>query len=101
MHGPLPYVQITIPAAPAGSAVLGDVAALGLPAIAGASEGGGTNSLLLTLGVSLLAEAAIVAPRALGTGVALRFGYQNVRSRHGTAHSAGAAWADSRKSNRA
>jgi hypothetical protein len=36
---------------------------------AGASAGGGTNSLLLTLGVSLLAEAAIVAPRALSTGV--------------------------------
>jgi uncharacterized membrane protein len=36
---------------------------------AGASAGGGTNSLLLSLGVSLLAEAAIVAPRALSTGI--------------------------------
>ena len=36
---------------------------------AGASGGGGTNSLLLTLGVSLLAEAAVVGPRALSTGV--------------------------------
>jgi hypothetical protein len=35
----------------------------------GASAGGGTNSLLLSLGVSLLAEAAIVAPRALSTGL--------------------------------
>jgi hypothetical protein len=36
---------------------------------AGASAGGGTNSLLLSLGVSLLCEAAIVAPRALSTGL--------------------------------
>ena len=36
---------------------------------AGASAGGGTSSLLLSLGVSLLAEAAIVGPRALSTGV--------------------------------
>ncbi len=36
---------------------------------AGASAGGGTNSLLLSLGVSLLAEAAIVGPRALSTGL--------------------------------
>jgi hypothetical protein len=36
---------------------------------AGASAGGGTDSLLLSLGVSLLAEAAIVAPRALSTGL--------------------------------
>jgi len=36
---------------------------------AGASAGGGTNTLLLTLGASLLAEAAIVAPRALSSGV--------------------------------
>ena len=34
-----------------------------------ASAGGGASSLLLTLGVSLLAEAAIVAPRALSTGL--------------------------------
>jgi hypothetical protein len=36
---------------------------------AGASAGGGTSSLLFSLGVSLLAEAAIVGPRALSTGV--------------------------------
>jgi len=36
---------------------------------AGASAGAGTHTLLLSLGVSLLAEAAIVAPRALSTGV--------------------------------
>jgi hypothetical protein len=36
---------------------------------AGASAGAGTSTLLLSLGVSLLAEAAIVAPRALSTGV--------------------------------
>jgi hypothetical protein len=36
---------------------------------AGASAGGGTKTLLLSLGVSLLAEAAIVAPRALSTGL--------------------------------
>jgi hypothetical protein len=34
-----------------------------------ASAGGGTSSLLLALGVSLLAEAAIVGPRALSTGL--------------------------------
>jgi hypothetical protein len=36
---------------------------------AGASAGGGTKTLLLSLGVSLLAEAAIVALRALSTGL--------------------------------
>jgi FtsH-binding integral membrane protein len=36
---------------------------------AGASAGGGSNGLLLTLGVSLLAEAAIVGPRAVATGL--------------------------------
>jgi hypothetical protein len=40
-----------------------------IAAATGASAGGGTNTLLLTLGVSLLAEAAIVGPRALSTGV--------------------------------
>lgn len=35
----------------------------------GASAGGGSNSLLVSLGASLLAEAAIVAPRALSTGL--------------------------------
>jgi hypothetical protein len=41
----------------------------GIASSAGASAGGGTNSLLLSLGVSQLAEAAIVGPRALFTGV--------------------------------
>jgi hypothetical protein len=36
---------------------------------AGASVGGGTSTLLLSLGVSMLSEAAIVAPRALSTGL--------------------------------
>ncbi|HTV12573.1 MAG TPA: hypothetical protein VME20_12015 [Acidimicrobiales bacterium] len=36
---------------------------------AGASAGGGTNSLLVSLGASLLAEAAVVGPRALSTGL--------------------------------
>jgi hypothetical protein len=36
---------------------------------AGASAGGGSNALLFTLGVSLLAEAAIVGPRAMATGL--------------------------------
>jgi hypothetical protein len=33
------------------------------------ASAGGTSSLLLTLGISLLAEAAIVGPRALSTGL--------------------------------
>jgi hypothetical protein len=40
-----------------------------LAGAAGASAGGGTSSLLLSLGVSLLAEAAVVGPRALSTGL--------------------------------
>jgi hypothetical protein len=36
---------------------------------AGAAAGAGTDSLMLSLGVSLLAEAAVVAPRALATGL--------------------------------
>ena len=42
---------------------------------AGASAGGGTSSLLLSLGVSLLAEAAIVGPRALSTGLPFATGH--------------------------
>jgi|SRR5271170_1791582 len=41
----------------------------------GASAGGGTSTLLLTLGVSLLAEAAIVGPRALSTGLPFTAGH--------------------------
>ncbi len=51
-----------------------------LTVIAGAahaSAGGGTNSLLLTLGISLLAEAAVVGPRALSTGVPFAAGHQD------------------------
>ncbi|HUA49876.1 MAG TPA: hypothetical protein VMA77_31885 [Solirubrobacteraceae bacterium] len=36
---------------------------------AGAPGGAGTNGLLLALGISLLAEAAVVGPRALASGV--------------------------------
>jgi hypothetical protein len=35
----------------------------------GSAAGAGTDSLLLALGLSLLAEAAVIAPRALSTGV--------------------------------
>jgi len=42
---------------------------IAIASAAGASAGGGTSSLLLTLGVSLLAEAAIVGPRARSTGL--------------------------------
>jgi hypothetical protein len=43
---------------------------------AGASAGGGTSTLLLTLGISLLAEAAVVGPRALSTGLPFATGHQ-------------------------
>jgi hypothetical protein len=42
---------------------------IAIASAADASAGGGTSSLLLTLGVSLLAEAAIVSPRARSTGL--------------------------------
>lgn len=42
-----------------------------------ASAGGGTSSLLLALGVSLLAEAAIVGPRALSTGLPFAADHEN------------------------
>lgn len=42
---------------------------MGVAGATGAAAGGGTNSLLVSLGASLLAEAAIVGPRALSTGV--------------------------------
>jgi hypothetical protein len=47
---------------------------IAIASAAGASAGGGTSSLLLTLGVSLLAEAAIVGPRARSTGLPLATG---------------------------
>ncbi len=40
-----------------------------IASVVGASAGGGTSSLLFCLGVSLLAEAAIVGPRARSTGL--------------------------------
>lgn len=48
--------------------------------IAHAAAGGGTSSLLLTLGISLLAEAAIVGPRALSTGLPFAAGHQDSAS---------------------
>ncbi len=46
----------------------------------GASAGGGTSSLLLCLGVSLLAEAAIVGPRARSTGLPFATGHEDSNS---------------------
>jgi hypothetical protein len=40
-----------------------------IASVVGASAGGGTSSLLFCLGVSLLAETAIVGPRARSTGL--------------------------------
>ena len=51
-----------------------------LTVIAGAahaSAGAGTSSLLLALGVSLLAEAAIVGPRAMSTGLPFATDHQD------------------------
>jgi hypothetical protein len=45
------------------------VVLVGVASAAHASAGAGTNTLLLALGASLLAEAAIVGPRALSTGL--------------------------------
>jgi hypothetical protein len=44
---------------------------------AGAANGAGTSTLLLSLGVSLLGEAATVAPRALATGVPFAADHSN------------------------
>lgn len=41
----------------------------GIAFVAGASAGGGTHGLLLSLGASLIAEAVVVGPRALSTGL--------------------------------
>jgi hypothetical protein len=49
---------------------------IAIASAAGASAGSGTSTLLLTLGVSLLAEAAIVGPRAVSTGVPFATGHQ-------------------------
>jgi hypothetical protein len=49
---------------------------IAIASAAGASAGSGTNTLLLALGVSLLAEAAIVAPRAASTGLPLATGHR-------------------------
>jgi hypothetical protein len=53
------------------------VALLAIAGSAGASAGGGTNSLLLSLGISLLAEAAIIGPRAVSTGLPFATGQQS------------------------
>jgi peptidoglycan/LPS O-acetylase OafA/YrhL len=50
---------------------------IAIASAAGASAGSGTSTLLLTLGVSLLAEAAIVVPRALSTGLPFATGHQD------------------------
>jgi hypothetical protein len=50
---------------------------IAIASAAGASAGGGTNTLLLTLGTSLLAEAAIVGPRARSTGLPFATGHQD------------------------
>ena len=49
--------------------VAAKLALAGIASVAGASAGGGTHSLLLCLGASLIAEAAVVGPRALSTGL--------------------------------
>ncbi len=41
----------------------------GIASVAGASAGGGTHGLLLSLGASLIAEAAVVGSRALSSGL--------------------------------
>ena len=46
-----------------------------------ALPGGGTNSLLFSLGVSLLAEAAVVGLRALSTGVPFATGHNEPQTR--------------------
>jgi hypothetical protein len=60
------------------------VVLLAIASGAHASAGGGTNSLLLSLGVSLLAEAAVVGPRALSTGIPFATNHQG-RQAHATA----------------
>jgi hypothetical protein len=60
----------------------------GIAGAAGASAGGGTNTLLLSLGVSLLAEAAIVGPRALSSGLPFATDHKEIDGdRSGTARS--------------
>jgi hypothetical protein len=49
--------------------ILIKVVLLAVASAVGAQAGGGTNTLLITLGASLLAEAAVVGPRALSTGL--------------------------------
>ena len=49
---------------------------------AGASAAAGTNGLLLALGISLAAEAAVTGPRALATGIPFATQQQDNRTRH-------------------
>lgn len=51
------------------SLIVTKVVLMGVASAFHASAGGGTNSLLVTLGASLVAEAAVVGPRALSTGL--------------------------------
>ena len=49
--------------------VVAKLALAGIASVAGASAGAETRGLLLSLGASLIAEAAVVGPRALSTGL--------------------------------
>ena len=49
--------------------VVAKLALAGIPSLAVASAGAETRGLLLSLGASLIAEAAVVGPRALSTGL--------------------------------
>jgi hypothetical protein len=49
--------------------VAAKLALAGTASVASASPGAGTHGLLLSLGASLIAEAAVVGPRALSTGL--------------------------------
>lgn len=64
------------------SLIAAKLALIAVAAAAGASAGGGTSSLLLTLGISLLAEAAIVGPRALSTGLPFAASHHHDHDHH-------------------
>jgi hypothetical protein len=54
---------------------------IAIASAAGASAGSWTNTLLLTLGISLLAEAAVVGPRARSTGLPFATGHRGSNGR--------------------
>jgi hypothetical protein len=58
------------------------VVLLAVASVTGAQAGGGTNTLLVTLGASLLAEAAVVGPRALSTGLPFAADQKDQDERH-------------------